>query len=167
MSRSTEIGYARPACYNNGQSATKLLSQEELLVGKTIFCTVVVLFPTQAGILWAAAPLKASPTSPTGSLGGSQVGTSTWLLADVVSLGKDSPTNKELVHMIQELIFLHCRPDDSAVFATSETDRWMSGLPTSGLPTGGQFWGGQSWVHQSSGLPTPTIKFLMNCFCLI
>ena len=25
-------------------------------------------------------------------------------------------------------------------------------------PLGGQSWGGQSWVHQSSGLPTPTIK---------
>ena len=43
----------------------------------------------------------------------------------------------------------------------------MSGLPTSGLPTGGQSWGGQSWVNQSSGLPTPTIMFFMNCLCLI
>ena len=44
--------------------------------------------------------------------------------------------------------------------------RWMSGLPTSGLPTGGQSWGGQSWVHQSSGLPTPTIMFFYELFVL-
>ena len=42
-----------------------------------------------------------------------------------------------------------------------------SGLPTSELPTGGQSRGGQFWVHQSSGLPTPTITFFMNCLCLI
>ena len=34
-------------------------------------------------------------------------------------------------------------------------------------PLGGQSWGGQSWVHQSSGLPTPTINFFTNCLCLI
>ena len=43
---------------------------------------------------------------------------------------------------------------------------WMSGLPTSGLPTGGQSWGGQSWVHQSSGLPTPTIMLFYELFVL-